>query len=194
MVGPRGLRTGRGEPRAGEERALPASLVVTNLFNYVCDSRSTAVEASFSTAIMETSLADVRRFRRHSGSCIAWGDRLFISGSFDFDRLATKDQYLIAKARNLSVSIFQRLSLENGLALGLAQVVLTTLSYLVHRASSTRLDAVTLLYSQYQPPTQDTAIFAHTLTLRFRQGLQESCGRLDFSRAGAVGGGAGGGS
>ena len=59
----------------------------------------------------------------------------------------------------------------------------------MHRACSTRLDAVALFYGQSQSPNGDAATFARTLTFRFRQGLQESWGRLDFSRVGGAGGG-----
>ena len=68
----------------------------TNLFDDVRYPRSTEIEAILGATIVGSSLTDVRWLRRHFRRCIACAPSLFINRGFDFDRLATQDDYLVA--------------------------------------------------------------------------------------------------
>ena len=127
---------------------------IKNLFNHIGHARTPEINAVDGGAAVEPFAAEAERLDGHLG-----GQPDFLRAPqgqqvverFGFDGMAAQNLEFVPQSRDGFVLFFQGLRLQNGLPLGLGEIITTLVGDLVHGTGRTRLDAIALTHRPSAP-------------------------------------------
>lgn len=124
-----------------------------NLFNHICHPRTPKINAVHGRTAVEPFAAEAQRFDRHfrrQSDFLRASQGQHVVERFGFDGMASKNLEFISQSSDGLVLFFQGFGLQDGLPLGLGQIITALVRDLVHGAGRTWLNAITLT----RPPSE----------------------------------------